>query len=181
MKKSETVPEKNPGMQKEERVHPEFILLSVTIAVIVVCFLFGTSGSVMVPSQCRLLVKGWHYEDTYGRVREIDLPLSEGAAPDLEAVTISRRLPETIDSDQVLGVYSSFQEIEVRIGGKAVERYDHNRSLLATNIPANQMRMIKLSPEDGGHLLEIRCSSKLTGYKLQLNPVLLGNRAGIIG
>lgn len=181
MKKSETVPEKNPGMQKEERVHPEFILLCVTIAVIVVCFLFGTSGSVMAPSECRLLVKGWHYEDTYGRVREIDLPLSEGAAPDLEAVTISRRLPETIDSDQVLGVYSSFQEIEVRIGGKAVERYDHNRSLLATNIPANQMRMIKLSPEDGGRLLEIRYSSKMTGYKLQLNPVLIGNRAGIIG
>lgn len=169
------------AQKTKDRIYPEILLLCVTFAVMLLCGLFGQDVSVTVPSECIALSDDWHYEDTDGNAGTVSLPMSEDASPDLEAVTISHRLPETIHSDWVLGVYSSFQEIEVRIDGKLVERYDHNNSLLATDIPANQLRIIDLSPEDGGKLLEIRCSSILQAYKLRMNTVLVGDRAGVIG
>ena len=164
-----------------DRIFPEILLIIVTAAVIIICALFGRGGSVTAPAEYITLSDGWHYEDTEGRIDDIRLPVSGDASPDLEAATISRRLPETIDPEWYLGVYSSFQEIEVRIGGRVVEMYDHNNSLLATNIPSNLLLLSNLSPQDGGKLLEIRISSRLPAYKHRFNEVYVGNRTGIIG
>lgn len=122
----------------------------------------------------------WHYDNSYGQTKDIDLPLREGGTSDVDYVTISKRIPNDIRPGWYIVTYSSFQKMKVYIDGELVDDYEGNESLFSTRIAANESRFIPLKQEYAGKEVKIRIETRLRNYKESINTVRLGNKSGIL-
>lgn len=125
------------------------------------------------------LSEGWSYSADGSTPEKISLPQTRNI-PDVQTVTISRKLPDHIDGGSSLAVYSSFQSIQVWIGHDRVRSYDGAAGILYTDVPVTQILLISADESWAGQTLTIQYQSPLSSRKGVFHSVLLGDRMDII-
>lgn len=171
---------------KAERIIRIDIYLFIAAAAAVICYTivsfskpymkqaFFNSGEIMDWSS------SWNYSDSSGKQTKIDLPMRDGGVSDVDYVMTEKILPSQIEPGWYLVLYSSFQKMQVYIGGQLVEDYEGNESLFSTRIPANKQIFVPLKQEYAGQEVKIRIETLLPNYKESLNEVRIGTKSAVL-
>ena len=125
------------------------------------------------------LSDGWSYHADKEPAQPITLPQTRNV-PDAKEITITRKLPGTIQNGTTLAVYSSFQSVKVSIDGRNALTYNGAKGLLWTDVPETQILFLQLRSQDAGKELSVTFASPLAFRKGVMHKILMGDKTDII-
>lgn len=127
---------------------------------------------------CRELAVEWTYETSSGKTGTL-VPPQILEMKDNEEVSLMTFLPNRIPEGAYLGYYPFHQVGRVYINGELRSKYVGTESLFKTNLPADGVRFLELSPDDGGKVLTATFSSPCGRYAGMIYPFYIGSRQAI--